>query len=266
MAIRRFWMLFSHICITHSTWHKINSPGVEGQVTWSDQISCPVPPHASSRTQRFLDWNWTGPVCVCGSTLAQHISTACLESCNTLVLRTLEQIFLTAVKTSECRPVPFVPLAAQLAPSRCCFLYVVSFVRLPYYYFCAPCKPVPGANCYVRTSLSTENRAVATCVLVRAVFPILPASDMLGGSEQATRIRVLDRAKFVAIITLRISYSSSQNTVLCCTGKADSRSHIEEIPCLLWNLNVQYRTHNSLSHHLAVFAKEANLPFPTIFL
>ena len=213
MAIRSFWMLFSHSCISHTTWHKITSPRVVGKVTWSVLISCPVPTHASSRTQRLLDWNWTGPVCVCGSTLAQHISTACLEIFNTLVLRTLEQISLTAVKTSERRPVPFVPLAAQLGPSRCCFLYVVSFVRLPYFYFCAPCKPVQRANCYVRTSLSAEHRAVATRVLVRAVFPILPASNVLGGSEQATKIRVLERAKFVATITLRISYSSSQSTV-----------------------------------------------------
>lgn len=52
---------------------------------------------------------------------------------------------------------------------------------------------------------------------------------------------------------------------LCYTGKADSRSHIEEIPRLLWNLDVQYRIHNSLSRHLTVFAKEANPSCPTIF-
>jgi len=131
--------------------------------------------------------------------------------------------------------------------------------------FVHPVEPVPGCNCYVRTSLSTQHRAVATC----AVFPIMPAWGCVSeGSEQAqnsdfeswTGQNVSPPLRFILATTGVTALS------LCYTGIADSRSHIEEIPCLVWNLNVQYRIRKSPSHYLTVFAKEANPHCPTIFL
>jgi len=89
----------------------------------------------------------------------------------------------------------------------------------------------------------------------------------LGGSEQAQNSEFEYWTGKNGSPPLRFVLATAGVTALCVyyTRKADSLPHIEEIPRLLWNLNVQYRIHNSASHHLTVLTKEANPRCPTIF-
>lgn len=92
--------------------------------------------------------------------------------------------------------------------------------------------------------------------------------DVFGGSEQVQNSEFESWTGQNVSPPLRFVLATTGVTALslCYTGKADSRSHIEEIPCLLWNLNVQYRIRNSHSHYVIVFPKEAIPHSPTIFL
>jgi hypothetical protein len=116
--------------------------------------------------------------------------------------------------------------------------------------FVHPVEPVPGCNCYVRSSLSTQHRAVATCVFVCAVFLILPASRFVRGVANDLGIQEFEYwigQNVSPPLRLVLAIAGFKALSLCYTGKAGSRSHIEEIRRLLWNLNIPYRIHITLT-------------------
>jgi hypothetical protein len=72
---------------------------------------------------------------------------------------------------------------------------------------------------------------------------------VLGGSQQAQNSEFEYWTEQNVSPSLRFVLATAGVTALslCYTGQADSRSHIEEISRLVWNLNVQYLIHNSPS-------------------